>query len=276
MFCVSDLRKVGEAISGYLEPGCLRPDWQAEEEVGLDFGEVDNPTAASGSDTVTFSLSVWFMVIGLERSDPTFASLRLAPACVAAPLADFTLTFESMLLELERCPLRPADTPLDDLAGLGRERYCRVTLDPPQLSRMPSSWGCEPSRLVFRTPPMPVPLPRAAEDLGALPKVAEPLASVAPLEVIRVPVGPGIFLYPKEPVVGGRAMPEGGFLPSSPLLFPASEGERWMPAELLEGVLPFSEALASSVLPGNLHKHLLAQTWQHYRQVKVKEQMQSL
>lgn len=139
MFCVSDLRRVGEAISGYLEPGCLRPDWHAEVEVGLDFGEVDNPAAASGSDTVTFSLSVWFMVIGLERSDPTFPSLRLAPACVAAPLADFPLTFESMLLELERCPLRPAATPLDDLAGLGRERYCRVTLEPPQLSRMPSS-----------------------------------------------------------------------------------------------------------------------------------------
>lgn len=138
MFCVSDLRKVGEAISGYLDPGCLRPDWQAEVEVGLDFGEVDNPAAASWSDTVTFSLSVWFMVIGLVRSDPTFPSLRLAPACVAAPPADFPLTFESILLELERCPLRPA-TPLDDLAGLGKERYCRVTLEPPQLSRMPSS-----------------------------------------------------------------------------------------------------------------------------------------
>jgi len=101
---------------------------------------------------------------------------------------------------------------------------------------------------------MLVPLPRAAEDLGAFPRVAEPLASVAPLEVIKVPVAPGIFLYPKEPVVGGRAMPEGGFLPSSPLLLPASEGERWMPAELFEGTLPFSEALASSVLPVNLHE----------------------
>lgn len=47
-------------------------------------------------------------------------------------------------------------------------------------------------------------------------------------------------------------MPEGGFLPSSPLLLPASEGERWMPAELLEEALPFSEALESSVLPGVL------------------------
>lgn len=205
--------------------------------------------------------------MGLERSEPTFPSLRLVPVCVIAPPADFPLTFESMLLELERWPLRPAATPLEDLAGLGRERYCRVTLEPPQLSRMPSSWGCEPSRLVFRTPPpMPVPLPRAAEDLGALPRVAEPLASVAPLEVIRVPVGPGIFLYPNEPVVGGRVMPEGGFFPSSPLLFPASEGERWMLAELLEGALPFSEALASSVLPVNLHEHLLALIQKHYPQ----------
>lgn len=79
--------------------------------------------------------------------------------------------------------------------------------------------------------------------------MAEPLVSVAPLEVMRAPVAPGIFLYPKELVAGGRAMPDGGFLPSSPLLFPASEGERWMLAELLEGALPFSEALASSVLP---------------------------
>lgn len=266
MFCASDLRNVGEAMSGYLEPGCLRPDWPVELEVGLDLGEVDSPAAASWSDTATFSLSVWLMVMGLERSEPIFPSLRLAPACVAAPPADLPLTFESMLLELERCPLRPAATPLEDLAGLGRERYCRVTLEPLQLSRTPSSWGCEPSRLVLRTPPMPVPLPRAAEDLGALPRVAEPLVSVAPLEVIRAPVGPGIFLYPKEPVVGGRAMPEGGFLPSSPLLFPASEGERWMPAELLEGTLPFSEALASSVLPVNMHEHLLAQIQKHYPQ----------
>ena len=268
LFCVSDLRKVGEAISGYLEPGCLRPVWPDEVEVGLDLGDVDNPVAGSWSDTATFSLSVWFIVMGLVRSEATFPSLRLAPVCVTAPPAFLPLTFESMLLELERCPLRPADTPLEDLAGLGRERYWRVILELPQVSRTPSSWGCEPSRLVLRTPPMPVPLPRAAEDLGALPRVAEPLVSVAPLEVIRVPLGPGIFLYPNEPVVGGRTLPEGGFLPSSPLLFPASEGERWMPAELFEGALPFSEALASSVLPVNLHKHLLAQIQkQHPQQI---------
>lgn len=101
---------------------------------------------------------------------------------------------------------------------------------------------------------MLVPLQSAAEDLGALPRVAEPLAKVAPLGVINVPGGPESFLYPNELVVGGRAMPDGGFLPSSPLLLPASEGERWMAAGLLEGALPFSEALASSVFPVEVHK----------------------
>lgn len=242
-------------MSGYLEPGCLSPDWpvEVEEDVGLDLGEVDRPTVAgSWSDTPTFSLSVWLMVMGLERSDRSILpSLRLAPLCEAAAVAaDFPLTLESMLLELERWLLRPATAPLDDLAGRGSERYCSVTLEPLQLSSMPSSCGWEPSRLVLRPPPpIAAPFPRPAEDLGAFPKVAEPLVSVAPLEVMRAPVAPGIFLYPKELVAGGRAMPDGGFLPSSPLLFPASEGERWMLAELLEGALPFSEALASSVLP---------------------------
>lgn len=104
---------------------------------------------------------------------------------------------------------------------------------------------------------MPVPLVRAAEDLGALPKVADPLERVAPLEVMRAPVGPGIFLYPKEAAVEGRPIPEGGFFPSSPLLFPASDGERWIAAELLEGTLDFSEALMSSVLPGVLSAEVL-------------------
>jgi len=241
-------------MSGYLDPGCLSPDWPVELEVGLDLAEVDSPAvAASWSDTATFSLSVWLAVAGLQRSEPAFPSLRLAPACAAAAL-----------------PLT-----LEDLAGLGRDRYCRVSLEPLQPSRTPSSSGCEPSKLVLRTPPAPLPraaeedlgalpraaeedlgaLPRAAEeDLGALPRGAEPLASVAPLEVMRVPPAPGIFLYPKDAVVAGRPMPEGGFLPSSPLLFPASEGERWMAAGPLEGALPFSEALASSVLPVSGHK----------------------
>lgn len=108
----------------------------------------------------------------------------------------------------------------------------------------------------MRVPPTAPPLTRAEDDLGALPRVAEPLVSVAPLEVIRVPVVPGSFLYPKEAAAGGRAIPDGGFLPSSPLLFPASEGDRWMPGELLDGALPFSEALASSVFPADLQNNL--------------------
>lgn len=36
----NNLRNVGDAMSGYLEPGCLSPDWV---DVGLDLGEVDNP-----------------------------------------------------------------------------------------------------------------------------------------------------------------------------------------------------------------------------------------
>lgn len=226
VFHASDLRNVGEAMSGYLDPGWRRPDCpvEAELEGGLDLGDVDSPAEGSWSDT----LSLWPTVMGLDRSEPTLApSLRLAPPGGPAPPADdFPLTLESMLLELERWPPRPAPPPPEDLAGLGRERYWRGTLEPPQPRRTASSWGCEPSRLVLRPPPRDAPLPRAAEDLGALPRVAEPLARVAPLEVMRAPGGPGIFLYPKEAEVGGRAMPEGGFLPSSPLLFPASEGER--------------------------------------------------
>lgn len=67
-------------MSGYLEPGCLRPVWPAELDVGLDLGDVDSPAVVSWSDTATFSLSVWLMVIGLERSEPTLPSLRFAPA----------------------------------------------------------------------------------------------------------------------------------------------------------------------------------------------------
>lgn len=263
----TDLRNVGEAMSGYLDPGCLRPDCPVEPEVGLDFGEVDSPAAFSCS----WVFSVWLMVMGLQRSEPTLLpSLRLwpVPGANAAP-PDFPLTLESMLLELERWLLR-ATTPLEDLAGRGRERYCRDTLELSQLIRTVSSWGWEPSRLVLRTPTTPVPFPGAAEDLGAFPSVAEPLDSVAPLEVIRAPLGPGSFLNPNEVAVGGRAMPEGGFLPSSPLLFPASEGERWIPEELLEDALPFSEAFASSVLPVDVNRHWLTQNisfrsfWAHY------------
>lgn len=189
------------------------------------------------------------MVMGLERSETILLPSRLLAPWVKPP--DFPLTFESMLLELERCELLEA-TPLDDFAGLGSERYCSETFEPPQLIKMASSWGCDPSKLVFRTPTIAVPLPRVVCDLGAFPNVADPLAKVAPLEVMRAPEGPGSFLYPNELAAGGRAMPDGGFLPSSPLLFPASDGERWIPDGDLDDALPFSEALVSSVLPGVL------------------------
>lgn len=203
------------------------------------------------------------MVTGLDRPDPTFpVSLLLVPVGVATapppPPVDFPLTFESMLLELERCPLRPTTPlpPLDDFAGLGSERYWSGTFEVLQLNNTASSWCCAPSRLVFRPLPIGVPFPMP-DDLGTFPKVAEPLVSVAPLAVMRAPAGPEIFLKPNELVVGGRPMPEGGFFPSSPLLFPASDGERWM-LGLLDGDLPFSDALASSVLPVSTKMFVMA------------------
>lgn len=85
--------------------------------------------------------------------------------------------------------------------------------------------------------------------MGIFPSVAEPLDMVAPLLVIIVadptPLG---FLNPKEPGAVDLPMPEGGFFPSSPLLFPASEGDLCKD-DPFRGVFPFSEALASSVFP---------------------------
>lgn len=52
----------------------------------------------------------------------------------------------------------------------------------------------------------------------------------------------------KELVAVDLPMPEGGFFPSSPLLFPASEGDLCRD-DPFRGVFPFSEALASSVFP---------------------------
>lgn len=78
---------------------------------------------------------------------------------------------------------------------------------------------------------------------------------VAPLAVIRVmlevlttvagPWTPLGFLKPNV-LVGTR--PAGVFLASSPLLRPASEEECWTMLELGD-MRPFSETLASSVLP---------------------------
>ena len=71
---------------------------------------------------------------------------------------------------------------------------------------------------------------------------------VAPLAVMMVMPVP-CFLKPKV-LVGVRHVLEGGFLVSSPLLRPASDGERWMPLDLGES-RPFSDTLASSVLPAH-------------------------
>lgn len=123
------LLNVGEAISGYLEPGCLRPGVpQALAEVGLDFGELDIDTL-SESDTATFSfsLSVWLTVTGLERPELILeGSLSLL---VAVAPADLLLTFESMLLVLDRCPPLPGIPVVVDFDGRGKLRYCRVVLE---------------------------------------------------------------------------------------------------------------------------------------------------
>lgn len=237
------LLNVGEAMSGYFEPGCLRPGVpQALAEVGLDFGEPDKDTLSeSDPATFSFSLSVWLMVTGLERPELILDGSR--SLLVAAPPADLLLTFESMLLVLERCPPLPGIPVVLDLDGRGKLRYCRVVLE--LTCSTPSSWFCKPSRLVF----LPAPdFPPIAADLGIFPRVAEPLVIVAPLAVMMVEGPTPAFLKPKEPAAVDLPMPEGGFFPSSPLLLPASDGERWMEAPL-RGVFTFSEALASSVFP---------------------------
>lgn len=242
-FTLSHLRNVGEAMSGYLDPGCLSPCVpQALADVGLDLGEPDKETLSeSETATFSFSLSVWLTVTGLERPEPIFVgSLSFE---VVAP-ADLLLTLESILLVLDLWPPRPGMPLVLDLDGRGKLRYCREVL---VLTCSPtSSWFCDPSKLVFLPafdfPPM-------AADLGILPSVAEPLVMVAPLLVIiaedPTPLG---FLNPKEPVAVDLPMPEGGFFPSSPLLFPASDGDLCRD-DPFRGLFPFSEALASSVLP---------------------------
>lgn len=233
---------MGEAISGYLDPGCLSPGVpEALAEVGLDLGELDSETL-SESDTATFSfsLSVWLMVTGLDLPEPILLGSRSLEA--AAP-ADLLLTLESMLLVLERWPPLPGIPLPLDFDGRGRLRYCRVVFE--LTCRTPSSWFWEPSKLVF-LPALDFPL--MAEDLGIFPSVADPLVMVAPLVVIIVEDPNPDFLNPNDPVAVDLPMPEGGFFPSSPLLFPASDGDRCMEAPF-RGVFTFSEAFASSVFP---------------------------
>lgn len=124
----SYLRNVGEAMSGYLDPGCLSPCVpQALAEVGLDLGDPDRETLSeSETATFSFSLSVWLTVTGLERPDPILVgSLSFE---VVAP-ADLLLTLESILLVLDLWPPRPGMPLALDLEGRGRLRYCRDDLE---------------------------------------------------------------------------------------------------------------------------------------------------
>lgn len=121
------LRNVGEAMSGYLDPGCLSPCVpQALADVGLDLGEPDKDTLSeSETATFSFSLSVWLTVTGLERPEPIFVgSLSFE---VVAP-ADLLLTLESILLVLDLWPPRPGMPLALDLDGRGKLRYCREVL----------------------------------------------------------------------------------------------------------------------------------------------------
>lgn len=102
--------------------------------------------------------------------------------------------------------------------------------------------------LVFR----PVDRPTSAEDFGILPNVADLLVTAAPLAVImaRPAVEPLCFLNPKllALAVGILELLGRAFLDSSPLLRPASDGERFT-WEALGESLPFSDTFASSVFP---------------------------
>lgn len=102
--------------------------------------------------------------------------------------------------------------------------------------------------LVFR----PVDRPTSADDFGILPSVADLLVTVAPLAVImaRPAAEPLCFLNPKllALAVGVLELPERDFLDSSPLLRPASDGDRFT-WEALGDSLPFSDTFASSVFP---------------------------
>lgn len=131
--------------------------------------------------------------------------------------------------------------PVLDLSGRGKLRYCRLVLE--LINKIPSSKFWEPSRLVFLTD---VDLLGIPDDLGAFPSVAEPLVTVTPLAVVDEQTA--AFLNPKDPAVGVRAIPEGGFFPSSPLLLPASEGECWL-VVLFRDTFPFSETFPSSGFP---------------------------
>lgn len=205
-----------------------------------------------------FSRSVW---LASRLAEP----LALAMLIEFFPWEVTESTAASMLLVEERFPLRAA---APERLGLGRLRYCRV--ERALIGRKPSSW-C-PNTVPPSCPPaFNPPDSERAPDLGIFPSVAEPLVMVAPLAVTIVTIPWPCFLKPKVLVgvrevsacvcvwgsetvfvsvcvVGVRLVGIVCFLASSPLLRPASEGERWRPLERGER-RPFSDTLTSSVLP---------------------------
>lgn len=206
---------------------------------GFTFTELQEATL-SLSEEMPFSLSVWLTSPGRELPrDVLEGSLSLG---TGRP-ADLLLMLESMLLVLH---LFPAPFRLLDLLGLGKLRYCKFVRE--LRDRYPSSWFGAPSMLVFR----PVDRPTRADDLGILPSVADLLVTVAPLAVIMASPAtePLCFLNPKllALAVGVLELLGRVFLDSSPLLRPASDGER-LTWEALGESLPFSDTLASSVFP---------------------------
>lgn len=161
------------------------------------------------------------------------------------PWAVTESTAASMLLVEERFPWRAA---APARLGLGRLRYCSV--ERALMGRKPSSWWWWPSMDAPSCPPaFSPPASERAPDLGIFPRVAEPLVMVAPLAVTMVTIPWPCFLKPKV-LVGVREVCEcvwgwGSetacvrafvvdvrlvgvvcFFASSPLLRPASEGER--------------------------------------------------
>lgn len=212
-----------------------------------------------------FSRSVW---LASRLAEP----LALAMLIEFFPWEVTESTAASMLLVEERFPLRAA---APERLGLGRLRYCRV--ERALIGRKPSSW-C-PNTVPPSCPPaFNPPDSERAPDLGIFPSVAEPLVMVAPLAVTIVTIPWPCFLKPKVLVgvrevsacvcvwgsetvfvsvcvVGVRLVGIVCFLASSPLLRPASEGERWRPLERGER-RPFSDTLTSSVLPaGHRMRH---------------------
>lgn len=121
-FPPKSLRRVGEATSGYLAPGC-RVTWAelvtgTGGAAGFTFTELQEATLSLSEET-PFSLSVWLTRPGRELPRAVFEGSR---SLGTGRPADLLLMLESMLLVLD---LFPAPFRLLDLLGLGRLRYCK-------------------------------------------------------------------------------------------------------------------------------------------------------